>query len=129
MGIFSKANGKAKKSTFGKKPTKWNNKGIQRIATDSEVEYLSWLKSQELFCIACGKLATELHHLKFDESNKIHTSTAKKDHKLVVPLCCEHHTGNKCSFHGNKKEMAKLFTKDSLIVIANKIYQKWEEVK
>ena len=116
-----------KEPLFGKKSYNWNNKGIQRITTDDELEYLNWLKSQQLQCIVCGSYAVELHHLKLNDSDNIHSSSVAKDHTKIIPICTKHHTGKECSFHGNKKELAKLFTKEALLIIANRLYNEFLE--
>ena len=62
----------------------------------------------------------------FNDTDTIHSSSAKKNHKLVVPVCKYHHDKGDCSFHKGKKEMAKIFTKESLIIIANRYFDEFK---
>jgi hypothetical protein len=48
-----------------------------------------------LGCIVCGSPA-QIHHVKAG------LGMGQRDHSKVLPLCLEHHTGNK-GFHTNKK--------------------------
>ena len=95
------------------------------MITKLEKQYFQWLRSDFRPCIYPNCEATDIqyHHLKFNDTDTIHTSTAKKNHKLVVPVCKNHHTGKECSFHSNKKELSKYFNKESLTIIANRYYQ------
>lgn len=140
--MYSKAeqlkNNKVKKGgMFGKKKYAWNNsgkksKGLSKIsekkkASSEDIEYLNYMKSLDLPCAICGGIGEELHHLRLDDSDRLHTSSGKRDHKLILPVCREHHTGKEASFHGNKYGLAKLVTKEFLLAIANGYYERYKE--
>ncbi len=114
-------NNKPKKQQIGMFQKKHKIKP-KRITIDKELLYFNWLRSEFRACIApnCKNTDIDYHHLKFNETDTIHSSSAKKVHNLVIPICKEHHDKGKCSFHKGKKEMAKLFTKESLTIIANR---------
>jgi hypothetical protein len=114
-----KSNKVKKEPSFGKKNYKWNNKGIQRITNDSELSYIQWLRNQQLQCLICGSNEVELHHIK-------RSSTDKKNHKQLLPLCREHHTGSSISPHGAKKQFFEIYPFESQVIIADKLYENYE---
>ena len=62
--------------------------------TQHERSYLEWLQHLYVGCFHCGgHNMIEWHHVKLK-------STDKKRHTELLPLCREHHTGNKFSPHG-----------------------------
>ena len=105
------------KGSFGKKRISFKPK---RITNDDELAYLNWAKEQDLRCMVCGSMSFELHHLK-------QASSDKKVHYKVMPLCREHHTGNKFSIHGTKKDFFEVYTWESQNIIADKLYKKYKE--
>ena len=106
------------RGSFGKKSYKWNNKGRQRITTDKELSYIQWSKSQEMSCFVCGRFADDRHHVKFK-------STDKKNHKRLLPLCREHHTGSELSPHGTPRLWREFFPMAVQNDFADKLYAKW----
>lgn len=129
MGVKSKALGtekiptfgKTSKGSFGKKKTKWNNKGTKRKTTDKELEYLNWCKEQDLKCIVCNSNNTQLHHIKRNSSDK-------KDHTKIIPLCLEHHIGNKISPHGAKENFFKRYPWEWQKRYSETLYKKYEQI-
>lgn len=111
---------KPSKGSFGKKAYKWNNKGYKRQTTDEELSYIKWLRKQSLQCLICGCNEIELHHIK-------KSSTDKKNHKRLLPLCREHHTGSKISPHGAKKLFFERYPYESQCIIADNLYKKFTE--
>lgn len=102
---------------YSKKEQLFKNKkdGI----TKDERAYLSWFALQYLPCIVCGTYSNiQGHHIK-------ERSTDKKDHFKLIPLCVEHHTGNKVSPHGSKKEFFNMFPIEAQRTIAFVIYNKY----
>lgn len=98
--------------------TSWNKK--IRI-TKEEKTYLKWFAHQSLGCIVCGThLMIQGHHVK-------ERSTDRKNHFQLIPLCKEHHTGNKISPHGAKKAFFNMFPIEDQRTIAFVIYNKFLE--
>jgi len=93
--------------------TSWNKKtGI----TKEEKIYLEWFAQQGLSCIVCGThFMIQGHHVK-------ERSTDRKNHFQLIPLCSEHHTGNKISPHGAKKAFFNMFPIEAQRTIAFVIY-------
>ena len=130
MGALTEALGKTKKSTFGKIPTRGNfgkkksyikKKSKKHLATPDERDQLEWMKEANFPCFICGRYdRNQNHHLKLNETEKIHNSSCRKDHTKLVPVCWEHHFGDVASFHGNRKGLEKLYTKESLLIISGK---------
>lgn len=126
MGIKSQALGISKerlpfgkrpnKGSFGKKRTAIKPK---RIATDEELKYLKWIKSQDLECFVCGSSNVVLHHIK-------EKSTDKKNHKRLLPLCINHHTGEVFSPHGTPILWRKQYTIGRQNRVADEIYKRYE---
>jgi hypothetical protein len=81
-----------------------------------DTQYLNHLKSMTLNCVVCGSDKTELHHV-YSVLHRI-----KRSDRRVIPLCQEHHTGNKCSPHGGRKEFESILTLEDQIVLAMKLY-------
>lgn len=98
--------------------TSWNKKtGI----TKEEKTYLEWFAQQSLSCIVCGThFMIQGHHVK-------ERSTDRKNHFQLIPLCSEHHTGNKISPHGAKKAFFNMFPIEAQRTIAFVIYNKFLE--
>jgi len=111
---------KPNKGNFGKKAYKWNNKGYKRQTTDEELSYIKWARKEPLKCLICNSSNIQLHHVK-------KSSTDKKNHKRLLPLCQEHHVGNKISPHGAKKEFFDLYSFEKQCIIADKLYIKYLE--
>ena len=125
-----------KEATFGKTPTMWNNSNKKSKSftpksntNDLEKLYFKWLFSEYRGCFFpdCCNTDIEYHHLKFNETDTIHSSSASKKHNLVINVCSSHHDKGSCSFHKGKAEMAKYFTKESLTILANKLYNEFLE--
>lgn len=96
-----------------KQQTAWNKK---RGVSDLEKSYLKWFVSQNLSCIVCGTHnMIQGHHVK-------ERSTDRKNHFQLIPLCADHHTGNKISPHGAKKEFFEMFPIEAQRKIADRIY-------
>lgn len=102
---------------YSKKEQLFKNKkdGI----TKDEMAYLSWFALQSLPCIVCGTYSNiQGHHIK-------ERSTDKKDHFKLIPLCVEHHTGNKISPHGTPRLFREKYPIEAQKIIADKIYNYW----
>jgi len=98
--------------------TLWNKK-IK--ITKEEKTYLDWFAHQSLGCIVCGShFMIEGHHVK-------ERSTDRKNHFQLIPLCAEHHTGNKISPHGAKRAFFNMFPIEAQRTIAFVIYNKFLE--
>ena len=109
---------KVKKKTMFEKKHKMKHK---RVATDEDLVYFQWLRSEVRYCIVCNSPDVEYHHIK-------KCSNDKKDHSRLICLCKEHHTNSKTmSAHGNKKEFIKLFPLKSQEVLAKRMYDKFLE--
>ena len=105
-------------------------KSEKSLATPDERNQLSWMKEADLPCFFCGGYdRNQNHHLKFNETEKIHNSSCKKDHTKLVPVCNEHHFGSVASFHGNRKGLEELYTKESLLIISGKYRENYLEFK
>lgn len=125
MGIKSQALGISKekppfgkrtnKGSFGKKRTAIKPK---RIATDEDLEYLEWIRNQGLVCFVCGSSNVVFHHIK-------EKSTDKKNHKRLLPLCANHHTGEVFSPHGTPILWRKQYTIDRQNRAADEIYKRY----
>jgi len=130
--MYSKAdqlkNNKVKVKKVGMFEKKHKMK-YKRVATDEDLIYFQWLRSEFRACVVpeCSNTDIDFHHLKFNETDTLHSSSARKNHKLVVSVCKQHHDKSDCSFHKGKKEMAKIFTKESLTIIASKYYTQFLE--
>lgn len=96
-----------------KEQTAWNK---QTSITKKEKDYLEWFAHQSLSCIVCGSYnMIEGHHIK-------ERSTDQKNHFQMIPLCKEHHTGNKISPHGAKAKFFDMFPIEAQRTIAFIIY-------
>lgn len=84
-----------------------------------EKDYLNWLQNQNSTCFVCGtNRLIEWHHVK----NK---STDKKRHTVLIPLCIEHHKGNKLSPHGTPKLWRDTYDMQWQEEYAKNIYQEF----
>jgi hypothetical protein len=102
-----------------KEQLKWN-KPPKEISKEDKA-YLEWFANTNLACIVCNTLnGVQGHHIK-------ERSTDKKNHKQMLPLCLEHHTGNKISPHGAKKQFFEMFPIEAQIIIGNLIYEQYLE--
>lgn len=101
-----------------KQQTSWNKKkGISEM----EKTYLNWFVNQSMSCIVCGTHSmVQGHHVK-------ERSTDRKNHFQMIPLCSEHHTGNKISPHGAKKAFFELFPIEAQRKIADRILEAFKE--
>jgi len=89
--------------------------------TNEDKEYLQWL--QELYyprCYVCYTQANiEFHHVKKHSSDR-------KNHKLLIPLCLEHHRNSKeLSAHRTPKKFRELYPIEEQKEKANKIYKEY----
>lgn len=50
------------------------------------------------FCVVCGKPREHIHHVIYGISNR----KISEKYKYIIPLCMEHHTGNK-GIHNNRE--------------------------
>lgn len=93
---------------------KWNKK--PKI-TEHERKYLAWLQTFPASCFICGSIRNiEYHHVKYK-------STDRKDHTKLIPLCTEHHKGNKLSPHGTPTLWREMITMERQEDMAESIYQ------
>lgn len=102
---------------YSKKEQLFKNKkdGI----TKDERAYLSWFALQSLPCIVCGTYSNiQGHHCK-------ERSTDKKIHTQLIPLCVEHHLGNKISPHGTPRLFREKYPIEAQRTIAFVIYNKY----
>jgi ssDNA-binding Zn-finger/Zn-ribbon topoisomerase 1 len=91
----------------------------KRNATDEDLLYFNWLRSEIRFCIVCGVPCECYHHIK-------ESSMDKKIHSEVIPLCNNHHDRDlKLSAHKNKKEFTKIFPIESQRILASKLYEEF----
>ena len=96
--------------------THWNKKPKQK----PNPEYIEWLHAQA--CYICGQIPTESHHVK--KKGQI-----LKDHKLLIPLCPEHHRGE-YSPHGRERaKFLKMYPIDPQIELANSLLYEFERLK
>ena len=88
-----------------------------------EPKYLSWLHSVEMpSCFVCEtRLGIQMHHIKECSSD------AKKDNE-VIPLCHEHHLGNKFSVHGTAKQFREIYSVELQREYARLLYFKYKGV-
>ena len=102
-----------KKVRQTKKPSMKNKTKI----TEDEKDYLSWLQTFHSSCFICGEIRNiEYHHVKYK-------STDKKNHRRLIPLCNEHHQGNKLSPHGTPKLWRGMISMEKQEDMAESIYQ------
>ena len=118
---------KEKKIPFGQRPSKGKfglkkshiqKKSKKSLATDEDRKYLQWFKEQGFSCMICGSLETESHHVK-------EFSSDKKNHKELLPLCREHHTGKKLSPHGTSRLFRKHYPIEKQREIASGYYKEY----
>lgn len=96
-----------------KKPNMKNKPKI----TQHERDYLQWLQTFQCSCFVCGDIRNiQFHHVKYK-------STDRKNHKLLIPLCIEHHKGNKLSPHSTPKLWREQISMEKQIDMAEAIYQ------
>lgn len=87
--------------------------------TKEEKDYLDWLQNRATTCWYCGTpYNIEWHHIKLK-------STDKKDHKRLIPLCTEHHKGNKISPHGTPTKWREKFTIEEQNRYADRFYKSY----
>ena len=90
-------------------------------ATTYEKEYLSYLKTLDAVCFACGKQnGIEWHHVK-------RYSSDKKDHTSLIPLCgieC-HRIGTVLSAHGTPLKWRCTFSLESQQEAAKVFYDEF----
>ena len=112
------------RGSFGKNRKTLKKKSAKKLATDDELDYLQYMKDMDFPCFICDKHdRNQNHHLRFDDTDRLHTSSGVRDHTLLVPVCWEHHYGKEASFHGSKYGLAKRYTKEKLISISRKYYE------
>lgn len=86
-----------------------------------EREYLNWLQQQNHNCFVCGiSNNIEMHHVKLK-------STDRKNHKILIPLCINHHKGRMLSPHGNPNLFRSTFSIEQQIKVANNLYNTFLE--
>lgn len=107
---------------FGTKKYHLKKKSEKNLASDEDKEYLNFLKSLKLPCFVCGGYADNLHHVKLK-------STDKKNHKIVIPLCSNHHTGFEFSPHGTPVSWRKSYPIEMQNLYADRLYKKYLESK
>jgi hypothetical protein len=117
-------NKEKKQSTFGKKPTKWNNIGIKKTKVKKydviDEDYLKWLGTQP--CVVTGILAkrgvgaNEMHIHHINGRNPV-----RNDYE-TVPLIGMLHTWGSNAYHQNTK--ADFIKKNKLLVDDIKEYFK-----
>lgn len=108
-----------KKVKQSKKPSMKNKPKI----TEHEKQYLEWLQMQVHYrCFDCGEYWNDWHHVKFK-------STDRKNHLRLIPLCKEHHTGNRLSPHGTPSKWRETYTIEEQNLEANKIYREFRNEK
>jgi len=102
-----------KKSTFGEKKSIIKKKPI---ATKEDKEYLEYLQTQNHYkCFNCSSSVEEWHHVKLYSSDR-------KNHKRLIPLCRNCHTGNTFSVHGTPKAWRSRYTIQKQEEFADLIY-------
>lgn len=89
--------------------------------SDIEREYLNWLQQQNHNCFVCGISSNiEMHHVK-------KSSVFKKNHKILIPLCIEHHKGKSLSPHGSPNLFRSAFSMEQQLKVANELYNTFLE--
>lgn len=83
-----------------------------------EPKYLSYLHEVlQPPCIVCQThMGIEMHHIK-------EASSDPKDDRFVIPLCHEHHLGNKFSAHGSAKQFRAKYSYQTQMAAAQKLYE------
>ncbi len=126
MGLLSDSLGKKKELPFGQRPSKGSfskkksRMKVKRVTNDSELEYLNWAKNQDLRCMVCGSGDFQLHHLK-------RSSSDKKNHFMVIPLCLEHHIGKEMSPHGAKKIFFEVYSWEWQVRYSKNLHKNYKE--
>ena len=90
---------------------------------DEDRDYLKWL--QESYYPRCYICYTqkniEFHHVKKHSSDR-------KNHKLLIPLCLEHHrNSNELSVHGTPRKFQRLYPISEQIERAKEIYKEYKD--
>lgn len=111
-----------KQQLYKEKKAKPSMKNKPKI-TQHERDYLEWLQLQNHNCILCDtKNNIEMHHVKYK-------STDKKNHKRLIPLCAEHHTGKIMSPHGTPVKWRRHVPLELQNKIADEIYKEYLDEK
>ncbi|HIC43857.1 MAG TPA: hypothetical protein EYO73_06085 [Sulfurimonas sp.] len=124
-GSFGK---KQSNGDFGKGPSK-GSFGKERLIIKSkpkvkveELSYLQWLHEDAQlhtsFCMVCNRPVQDWHHVKL-------TSTDKKNHKRLIPLCKAHHVGNALSPHGTPALWRETYSMSRQNKIADEVYNRY----
>mgnify|MGYP003640124152 FL=1 len=78
------------------------------------------MQEQSFRCFVCNTNNNiEMHHVK-------KSSSCKKNHKQLIPLCMDHHRYNKVSPHGGSKRFLKLYPMPIQIEKADLIYNLYQ---
>jgi len=96
------------------KPSQKNKSKI----TQSDKDYLEWVKNQDLACFSCGDYGSiELHHVR-------ENSCSCRSHTLVIPLCGEkcHRLGTELSAHNTPKRFRLVYPIEVQIDFANDLH-------
>ncbi|PHR54517.1 MAG: hypothetical protein COA44_12855 [Arcobacter sp.] len=122
--------GKVSKGNFGKQASNGSFGKTQSIikakpkAKASELSYLSWLhedaQMSSYTCMVCNLHVQDWHHVKLSSSDK-------KNHKKLIPLCKAHHVGNKLSPHGTPTLWRETYSMLHQNKLADDIYNKYKE--
>ena len=83
-------------------------------------EFIEWLHNQP--CYVCQRTPSEAHHVK-------RKGQVTKDHKLLIPLCYEHHRGDYSPHGKHRKEFLKMYPIDPQIEFANSLLYEFERLK
>lgn len=129
FGKVSKGNfGKVSRGNFGKKPSNGSFGKKQSIikakpkAKASELSYLAWLHEDAQMstytCMVCNSYVQDWHHVKLSSSDK-------KNHKRLIPLCKAHHIGNKLSPHGSPVLWRETYSMLQQNKLADDIFNKY----
>ena len=107
---------KKKVSTFGKKNIL--KKKSQNLSKD-EKDFLNWLQNQSYGCFVCGQQnGIEWHHVKKSSSDK-------KNHVRLIPLCFMHHRLGRLSPHGGPKLWKETYTYEEQLLAAAAIHLRY----
>lgn len=117
------------KSSFSDLPVKrlkpkYSSKNDSSLTVE-ERDFLDYLPTTDYVCFVCGQRnGIEWHHVK-------EFSTDKKNHFRLIPLCgVEHHRlGTVLSAHGTPKKWRETFSMELQNSFADKIYEKYKEIK
>jgi len=87
-------------------------------------KYLKWFHEVEQPpCFVCGTfLGIEAHHNK-------ENSTDERIDDEILPLCHEHHHGNKLSPHGTPREWKQVYTKKIRREFSRELFRRYKEMR